>query len=254
MKRSGWWLIGAALLAATVAWSPAVVMAQDPAPPVVGEAILEDDLSGPTVIPRSTCRVPGDGREFVGEGLRFKLTGRCRESDTVTALGTRIRGLQVADGEVRVEVKAVSGIDRAIVQIAVRDQPGPSPFSDAYYVLFHPGPGRAGIGKTNIPQAAAIRDDLSGTYSADDWNTLAVRVQGQNIWFLLNDQPTLYFSDPSLERGEVILNMLRRSTTGHTIFDDDPNDTTEVAVVIRNLRVSALADGDPSRVPTYARQ
>lgn len=48
--------------------------------------------------------------------------------------------------------------------------------------------------------------------------------------------------------------MLRRSTTGHIMFDDDPNDTTEVAVVVHKLRDSALADGDPSRVPTYARQ
>ena len=219
----------------------------------MGATILEDDLSGPTVIPRSTCRAPGDGREFVGEGLRFKLTGRCQEAQTVTALGTRVRGVMVADGEVRVELKAVSGIDRAIFQIAVRDQPSTSAFSDSYYVLFHPGPGRAGMGKTNVPEAAAIRHDLSGTYPADDWNTLALRVQGPNVWFLLNDQPTLYFSDTSLERGEVILNMIRRSTSGHIIFDDDPNDTTEVAVVVRNFKVSALADGDPARLPTYQR-
>jgi hypothetical protein len=251
MERLVRQLVAAGLLILAVGSWPSVAKADDPPPPAVGATILEDSLSGPTVIPRSRCRVPVDGREFVGEGLRFKLTGRCQEAHTVTALGTRVQGLTVADGEVRLELKAVSGIDRAMFQIAVRDRPSTNTFTDSYYVLFQPGTGRAGLGKTNVPQAAAVRDDLGGTFAADDWNTLALRVQGPNIWFLLNDQPTLYFSDPSLERGEVIVNMIRRSTSGHIVFDDDPNDTTEVAVVIRNLRVSALADGDPARLPTY---
>jgi hypothetical protein len=70
---------------------------------------------------------------------------------------------------------------------------------------------------------------------------------------LLNDEQTVFAADPTLDRGGVYLNLFRQSVSGHVVFDDDPADTTEVAVVLRNLKVSALADGDPSRAPIYQR-
>ena len=259
MKRMFWWVTVATLMALTLVWPPSVVLAEDPLPPAVGAIVLEDDLSGPTLIKPSSCRSGRAASDYVGEGLRFKVTGPCNDGEIFAVIGATIRGLSMPDGEVRFEVKAVSGVERVRVGINARLQPftqgalnsaATIPGSDA--VGFEPGPGRGLIGKT--PGAITERTDLAGSFAVDDWNTVAIRLQGPSFWLLLNDQAVLFSSDDSFDRGEVNFSILKTGDgPGPERSQADPNDTSEVAVVIRNLRVSALADGDPARVPTYQR-
>lgn len=243
------------LLVVTVMAAPAaVVRAQDP-PPAVGTPILEDPLSGPTLILPFVCPNQRAGSSYVGEGLRLVVTGGCNDGDLFAGSGAPLRGLTVADGEVRVEVKVVGGIDRARININVRSQPmragamtSAETLPASYAVAIEPGAGRALIGK--VPGGITERTDLHDVISADDWNTIAIRVQGENFWLLVNDQPLLFATDDSLDRGLVSFGVLKMGD-GPERSQFDPSDPTEVAVVARNLRVSALADGDPERVPTY---
>ena len=265
MKRSSWTLAIAAMLALSTTLLPSATSAQEPLPPAVGETILDDDLSKPNSIPSSTCGTKRAGVDYVGEGLRTRLTGRCSSSHFVAAFGPTIRGLQFSDGEVRLEVKAVSGIGRARLGINARNQPfgpnsltSPETLPESYAVAIEPGIGRGLIG--NPAHAITNRTDLPDVISADDWNTIALRVKGAEFWLLVNDQAVLYSSDTSPEQGEVSFSVLRLSRVAGQIeveardrIQDDSEDTTEVAAVFRNLKVSALADGDPSRVPVYQR-
>ena len=92
------------------------------------------------------------------------------------------------------------------------------------------------------PSQLAERRDLGGLLSRDDWNTLAIRARGPELWVYVNGAPTLYASDPTYDRGGVFIGLTR---------DGDPDDTAESAVVVRDLRVSPLAAWDPERAPRF---
>jgi len=216
--------------------------------------ILEDDLSGPTLIRPSTCPNQRASIDYVGEGLRLKTTGPCRDGEIIAGMLAVIRGLTMLDGEVRIESKAVSGIDRQRIGLDARVQPvrpggvtSTESIPPAHAVAIEPGRGQ-GLG--GVPGQGTTRRDISDLVSADAWNTIAIRLQGPNVWLLVNDQPILYYSDDSVDRGIFFFDIVRLSD-GPRDFIADPNDTTEAAAVFRNLRVSALADGDPARMPTY---
>jgi hypothetical protein len=227
--------------------------------------IFEDDLSKPNSIPPFICGTKRAGVDYIGEGLRIKLTGRCNNNVFVAAVGPTVRGLTFVDGEVRMEVKAVSGAGRARLGINARNQPfgpgsltSPETVPESYAVAIEPGTGRGLIG--NPPHAITNRTDLAGVIAIEDWNTVALRAKGTEFWLLVNDQPVLYSSDTSPESGDVSFSLLRLTPAAGQIdvearerIQDDPEDTTEVAAVFRNLKVSALAEGDPARAPVYQR-
>src|SRR5215213_6661923 len=146
LMRQRIWVGVAVALAVIMTWTSTAALAQDPPPPAPGSVVLADSLKEPGLLRPSTCRTGRGGRDFVGEGARFIVTGRCDASQPSSAVGVRVPGLTVADGEVRLEVKAVSGVDRARFMVFVRDRPSSAEFSDAYYILFDPGITRAAIG------------------------------------------------------------------------------------------------------------
>jgi hypothetical protein len=82
--------------------------------------------------------------------------------------------------------------------------------------------------------ALALREDLSGHLARDDWNEYAVRLDGPNIWVLLNGTPILSASDTVVDRGWVAFGVKRLGSA---------DDNAESAVVFRDLRVSRLATG-----------
>lgn len=143
--------------------------------------------------------------------------------------------LSLPDGEVRVEAKVVSGHDRAVLVMVFRaqaDRPG------GYVLFLHPSGAAAAaltreIGSTQT--TLAMRTDLAGRVSRNGWNTIAVRLDGPNIWVLVNDEPILSAPDTELDDGRVGFGLLRLGT---------PDDNAESAAVFRNLRVSRL---DPER-------
>jgi len=204
-------------------------------PPAVGGVIVSDGLAGPGVIPASVvCPSGRASREFVDEGVIVKVAGPCLADSPAAVFETgTIPGLDIPDGEVQVDFKLVSGADRAQVLVFVRSE-----LVDDCYRGYSPaitGRGAAAVLKLSgcgVTPILAERGDLAGKVRRDDWNTVAVRLEGPNIWVFLNDELILSLADSTFDHGGLNLRVLR---TG------DLNDTAESAVVFRNLRVAELA-------------
>jgi 3-keto-disaccharide hydrolase len=212
-------------------------------PPEVGPPILEDALAAPGVIWPASCPTGRGGRSFVGEGLVTRISGRCTDASTSASGGDPIARLSFPDGEVRIEVRAVSGLDRASFGLFVRAQPN---VNDGYYLAtIEPARGHSQLYRWSNGAGAVLaeRGDLAGVVSPDGWNSVAVRAQGPNLWLLINDQVALSAVDQSLDRGTVWLSVARLGNL---------DDNVESAVVMRNLRISLLANGDPTRAASYA--
>ena len=202
-------------------------------PPDVGAVVLTDATFagfGPY-----TCPSGRHKSEPVGEGYILKVTGKCSDTAALPLIGARVSSVSFPDGEIRLDFKIVSGHDRARFNLGFRVQPD---YAD-YQVVVTPALNSASLfGNSNDP--LAFRQDLSGVMSRDDWNTLAVRARGSELWVLLNDQLVLQGNDPTYDRGVTVFGLRRLG---------DVNDEPETAAVIRNLRISALANSDPEQSP-----
>ncbi len=203
-------------------------------PPAVGDLIVEDSLNFPGAIPGSITSPSGRNiGEFVGEGYILKVTGRPRDDSAGAAFAVLIPDLVVPDGEIRLDAKVVSGHERAMPFFLLRLSADPP---SGYEMNLVPNEGFAMVGKS-VPNESklfplAMRSDLRGRMSRDDWNEFAVRLDGPNIWILLNGEPILSASDSSSDRGRVGFGLARMG---------DVNDNVESAAVFRNLRISRLA-------------
>jgi hypothetical protein len=87
------------------------------------------------------------------------------------------------------------------------------------------------------------RSDAQGLAIPTDWNRLAVRVRGGELWMLVNDDPILYASEVWSERGGVGIRVLR---------EGNPDDEDETTVVFRNLTLSTVSGAGEGRSPTYS--
>jgi hypothetical protein len=248
MKISTGQLAVAILVLVVLASKPMAALADDPPTPAVGAVVLEDALAGPTLFQPFTCQTGHGGWEYVDDGMRISLTGACSEGDGVAAIAVPLRGLTMIDGEVSIQARLLTGAERVRIGINTRAQPAaPRAPRAGHAAAFEPGGGRGFVG----PTLSTIRQvDLGSSVAKDDWNTLAIRLQGPNVWLLVNDQPAAFISDGSVDRGDVLLNFVRLNGASGGM-DNDPDDSSEVAAAFRNLRVSALADGDPTRAPIY---
>jgi hypothetical protein len=220
--------------------------AMESAPPAVGDLVMEDPLTGSSLAGyRTVSRNGRNVSEPVGEGRIIKVSGPTTSSTTQAALTDRINFVTVPDGEIRVEFKLVSGYERARIRLWFRDQ---GRETESYVAEVDPASGHIQLryySYAGPDQVLAERSELAELFSPDDWNTLAVRLRGNELWALIGETPVLWAADPRLSSGEVLLGLRRLGST---------EDTEESAVVFRNLRVSALADGEPTRVPTYVPQ
>lgn len=211
-------------------------------PPDVGAVVFEDPLLERGVMWPGLCPTKRNVREFVGEGTIVKITGRCFESSTFASYSFQLLPLDVADGEVRIEFKAVSGQDRGLFRLWLRHQ-GRDDAQQYYLLTVAPGRGTAELYRRaeGRGETLAERADLGGLLARDGWNSLAVRLKGPGIWVLLNDELALAVQDSALSSGSLHVGVTRSGG-----LDDQP----ESAVVMRNLRVSALAAPDARR-PAY---
>ena len=92
---------------------------------------------------RVSCISAKNIAEFVGEGFIIKIAGRCRPEATQAAIWLpSIPGLEIPDGEVRLEAKVVSGGDRTTLWIHVRERMDPA---QHLYLAVTPGRGLANI-------------------------------------------------------------------------------------------------------------
>lgn len=170
----------------------------------------------------------------------IKITGRCEEEQPFASLAMKIASIIFPDGEVRIEAKIVSGHERAIFFLGFRDQGDRLITSrDNYSASVAPRLGSAILSRSNT--SLVSRRDLSELLAPDDWNSLAVRARGADLWVFVNDQLVAQASEPTFDSGRIFFGLQRLG---------DLADTAESAVVIRNLRVSRLSTGDPARAPT----
>ena len=126
------------------------------AAPAVGQALLEDPLTAPGAAVAYRCPTGRNAGEFVGEGLLLKVTGKCRDQDTSAFAPTPLIGITLPDGEIRVEVRAVSGHERATFLIDFRIQSDPV---RGYVVYFLPA---RGVAHRRRPGDTTSREDRPG--------------------------------------------------------------------------------------------
>jgi len=212
-----------------------------PEPPALGAVVLRDALLDGTVIPTGACPTGRSLGETVSEGLRLKVQGRCRSEDSDATVQVLVRGLGTQDGETAVDFKPVAGAQRSSVRLFTRVA-GRS-WLAAY---LNPGDGTATVMRSadGAVSELASRSDLGEQIRLTDWNRLALRTDGSQAWLLLNAQPMLYVSDAGDEAGRAGVGLSRLGS---------PDAGDEAAVVLRDLTVAALADGDAERAPVYQR-
>lgn len=209
--------------------------------PAVGAPILADPLARRGVLQPGACPTRLNDKSFQDSSYLLRVTGRCNESSQVAAVDEGVDGLSFADGEVRFELNARSGAERARFQLWFRDQPGPAA---RYALAIEPARGLLQLLKqANGKQAVvAARRDLGALLGGQQWVEIALRAQGPTFWVLIDEQPVLVGSDASFTRGSVSFYLSRQR---------DLDDADEATVALRHLRIAPLADGDPSLAPTY---
>src|SRR3954465_1482839 len=71
--------------------------------------VLEDPLTAPGAVTASACPTGRNDRQFVGDGYRFRVTGKCLDTSTNASVAHRLQNLVVPDGEVSLEMRLVNG-------------------------------------------------------------------------------------------------------------------------------------------------
>jgi hypothetical protein len=146
-----------------------------------------------------------------------------------------------ARGEQGIEARRADedGVARVMVGLYVRSLDG-----KFLIVYVRPNSGTAELKQMlhdNKEEAVADRDDLAGRFNVTDWNRLAMRVRGLDVWVLLNDEPILFGTSEIFDAGGIGLYLQR---------EGNPDDEYETAVVFRDLTLSTIEGADPSRAPT----
>lgn len=233
-----------AILAPTVAAQPETPGAP-PAdlgpPPEVGSVIFEDPLTSTGVATAFDCPTGRGSHRFVDQGHRLSVRGKCTETATGAGVGFRLDGVSLPDGEIKLELKVDAGRDRAGFALAFRAPPGQQ---GGYVVTLIPALRGVTMSKVTSEgrSRVATRMTLPEMLAPGRWAILALRVRGPDFWLLADEDVILSGSDPTYDAGTASFALVRGGS---------PEDDEEVAVVVRNLRVSALAGSDQARAPSY---
>ena len=215
------------------------------APPDLGATVLENALRGPGLVSPSRCRREGTFAAFQDGSLLMRVAGKCSETQLYPAVAATVDGLTVPDGEVSVEIKVADDARAGAFAISMRRPGRRAEAPDGIYGGIDFARGNALIVRWVMGESTVLaeRNDLTGL-RRDDWNRLAVRADWPRLWLILNDEPILSATDGMFDGGHVAL---------HTLRFTQPDDSAEVAVLVRNLRVSDLAAALPERAPVYRR-
>jgi hypothetical protein len=117
--------------------------------------------------------------------------------------------------------------------VGFRVQPDPSN-AVGYAIRIEPQAGSAELIVQPSPREETLlarRTDLSELGTVE-WNTLAIRARGSGHWVLLNDRVLFAATDSTFTSGGATIIVIRLG---------DLDDPSETAVLIRNMRVSELA-------------
>jgi hypothetical protein len=204
---------------------------------VAGRPALEDPLTAPGALRAVLCPTGRSGGEFIDEGFRIYVTGRCDERHgRAGAIIAPFRNLTFGDGELRLEFRFTSGRERARLHLVVRGQETTLGGS-GYMATLDPASGQLDLEVATNSRAQDTRSATAGSslISPDGWNSLVVRARGPDVSILVNDRPFEFgrLSPRFPDSGYVSVLLVRMG---------DPDDPEETAVVLRNLRVSQQPD------------
>lgn len=221
-------------LPAPVAFDPSL-----PTPPEVTGGIGDSSMVNTDIFPTGRCMTGLARGESVDEGLKITIGGPCLETSETADIALPGRGVRIGDGDVAMDFKVVSGAQRAAVSIYVRNTAG-----KLVGATFNAATGEAKLfsfdsGNMTI---VASRTDAQGLAIPSDWNRLAVRVNGGELWLLLNDDALLYARDVITEPGGIGIRVLREGN-----LDDED----ETAVIFRGLTLSTVDGAGEGRAPSY---
>jgi hypothetical protein len=211
-----------------------------PAPPAVGVGVFQDGLKNDRIFRPGKCPTLSAGGDLVPDGFRLVVVGPCTDDAGVADVSVPARGITVGDGDVAMDFLVADGGDLATVSVYVRNRD-----RKLIGASVNPALGKATLFQSvnGEEETLASRSDLGEMVNPGEWNRLAVRVSGGDMWLLLNDQPALYASRVVDEPGDVGVRLVRE---GRRISDE-----TGTIVVFRDLTLSTLEGGDPARAPTF---
>lgn len=221
--------------------------------PELGDVLFSDSLRVRGALFDWSCPSQLSYGRHTDEGYRMAVKGPCYPKSVPASSISSVRSLTMRDGEVRFDMKAVDGIDRARFDLWLRYEPGV-----AYYQLtVIPALRTIRLGLWTQDKFTTLSGDIFGEefkfLDPEGWNSYAVRMQGANFWVFLNEVLVLSGTNPQYDSGEVVLNLDRAPGYGPDGNKrvEDSEDMVETTVLLRNLSVSALANSDPDRSPTY---
>jgi hypothetical protein len=237
--------IGLAFVSALPAWSgpsparAAGPLGQDiPEPPAVDETVLESALIGPDLFEARTCPTGAARGEYVTDGFRLSVRGRCVQDAPSANLPLPAPNVVMQDDELAVEFKVVAGVERAGLNVYARVRDSANLMG--VYLSFGPGKIELLRRDAGVNRVLTGRVDLNDLINRTDWNYLALRVRGTEAWLLLNDVPVLYGADVPDQFGGIGIGAVREGSL---------NDTAESAIVFRRMTLSTLADPDAASTP-----
>ena len=157
--------------------------------PAVTGGVFADALKAETVFAAGICPTGLAGGQYEGEGFALIVEGRCAPTQDAANIAVTGRGITIGDGDLALNVKVAENAPRAGVNLYVRNRDAKLM---AAYLDF--GAGRLELFRresaTNT--VVASRDDLGDLVNPGDWNRVALRTRGDEIWLLLNDEPVLH--------------------------------------------------------------
>src|SRR3954451_7394153 len=84
-----------------------------PEPPATDEVLLQSTLTGPDIFDARTCPTNLAMGQYVGEGFKLSVRGRCVAGAPAANLPLPAPRTAVLDHDIAVDFKAVAGIERA---------------------------------------------------------------------------------------------------------------------------------------------
>lgn len=207
----------------------------NPPPPPLGEVTYENSLKEEKIFKASRCFGGLGMGHYVGEGFKLRLMGRCFLLLDESEMSVEAQGVRIGDGEVALDFKVVDLAERVRIGLYVRGVN-----EQLIGAHLHPARGEASL----FTQIEGKANDLGYRNNVVappyEWNKLALRVYGHNVWLLINDEPVLHSAEVHADAGKVFLELIR---------DGNPDDEDEAAVVFRDLTLTALEGADPERAP-----
>lgn len=241
------WLVLATVLALTTSLAVPVVEAQDQPPPQLGEVVVADAMTAPGLARPQDCPTGANPAQFGEDGLTLTLNGSCFSAAGFDRFKVvSFPGLRVPDGEVRFDVRVTSGIDQFSLGVSARQ----TPYTPGMSVTTMRQAQVSLIRKTDQASVMFAREStfrrhgLAALLQPDTWFNVAIRLQGNTVWLLIDDQPFMSSADPGGDAGNgtnlsVVLQLF-----------EPEGDRQDVVLTLRNFKVTALAGSEVERLPS----